>query len=181
MSNPVAAGLIWVHCQNVTLSWNPNTIDYKHLPSAGDFFPLLHTGHCWTFVTSRSKLDILHDVTKWANNEKGFVYHHTTTLNSQMPKAKTQKLVFSCCYLPKAFCRFRENWIIPNHPKLDFYWLLQEKPVDRRPAHCCFGFWWPVCIFALLLSITVHSVHFLGLRIFLKGHTFCGGLLWGKK
>ena len=31
--------------------------------------------------------------------------------------------------------------------------------------------------FALLLSITVHSVHFLGLKIFLKGHTFCGGLL----
>ena len=31
--------------------------------------------------------------------------------------------------------------------------------------------------FALLLSITVHSVHFLGLRIFLEGHTFCGGLL----
>ena len=24
-----------------------------------------------------------------------------------------------------------------------FYWLLQEKPVDKRPAH--FGFcWWPV-------------------------------------
>ena len=97
----------------------------------------------WTYcMTLRNEL----------KNGKGFVYHHTTTLNSQMPKAKTQKLVFSCCYLPKAFCRFRENWIIPNHPKLDFYWLLQEKPVDKRPAHFGFGFWWPVYPAALWRS-----------------------------
>ena len=85
-------------------------------------------------------------------------------------KGNIRSLCFCSVSLPQQALPRWEHW---SSTHTGFWFLLasarkaswQESNVAS--ACCCCG-----DRIALLLSITVHSVHFLGLRIFLEGHTF---------